>query len=447
VTASTYLKRAFTENSIKRYYYEKVVHKASPGIDRINRISFEARIDEYVKIISVKVMDGTYKFIPYKEKLISKGAGKFPRQISVPAIRDKLTLSLLNNCLTKTFEDLVNRKIIQTLVDELKFSINTGKYDCFIKLDIRDFYPSIDHDILLKTLKKKIRKASFLSLIEKALCTPTVPIPTKEYELNKSGIPQGIAIASILANIYLSKIDENYSRDNEDFKYFRYVDDILILCNKSNVSTIKDGFLNELKKLHLETNIAKDKVGTIQEGFSYLGYSYEKIKNHFGFSIRKESIKRFEESIIKIFSEYKFHNKTKTDKFIWKLNKKITGCIFEKKKYGWLFFYSQIDNMQLLYHMDWFVQKLCEQIKVDPIIRRRIKRFVRTFHEITFNLSNTNYIPNLDTMDLKEKRAVLRDVFEVRDVNNYTKEEVEIRFKKTVFKFIKELEKDVQNLS
>lgn len=447
MSASTYFKRAFTENSIKKYYFEKVVHKASPGIDRINRSSFEARIDEYVQIISVKVLDGSYKFIPYKEKLISKGAGKFPRQISVPAIRDKLTLSLLNNCLSKTFEDLVNRKIIQTLVDELKTSINTGRYEYFIKLDIKEFFPSIDHNILLKLLKKKIRKQSFLSLIEKALQTPTVPVPTKDYELNKSGIPQGIAIASILANIYLSKIDEEYSKDNEDFKYFRYVDDILILCKKSNVSTIKDSLLNELNKLHLETSIAKNKVGSIQEGFSYLGYSYEKIQNHFGFSVRKESIKKFEESIIKIFSEYKFHNNTKTEKFIWKLNKKITGCIFERKKYGWLFFYSQIDNMQLLYHMDWFVQKLCEQMKVDPNVKRRIKRFVRTFHELTYNLSNTKYIPNFDTMELNEKRALLRDVFEIRDVKNYTKEEVEIRFKKTVFKFIKELEKDVQNIS
>ncbi|MFC5469283.1 reverse transcriptase domain-containing protein [Cohnella suwonensis] len=447
MSASAIFNRKFTEKSVRKCYFNKIKHKCSPGIDRINRLSFENRIDEYIKVISNKALNGTYKYIPYKEKLISKGASRPPRQISVPAIRDKITLSLLNDFLSKVFENEVNHKIIQTTVDELKSSIDSGIYDHFIKVDITEFFPSIRHDVLLKKIKGKIRKKSIINLVEEALITPTIPFPSKNTHQNIKGIPQGIAIASILANIYLSNLDNYFSHKANEYKYFRYVDDILILCKKSNITVVKDDLIKSLKELHLEISPTKYKEGKLTEGFTYLGYSYKNIQNRYGFSVRDESIKKFEESLIKVFSEYKFLNKTKTDKFIWKLNKKITGCIFEKKKYGWLFFYSQIDDKKILYHFDWFVRKLCKQVKVDPNVRKRIKRFVRTFHEIIYNLKNTKYIPNFDEMDIKEQRAILRNVFDIRDVKNLKKEEVEIQFKKSVFKFIKELEKDVQDIS
>ncbi|OME52814.1 MULTISPECIES: reverse transcriptase domain-containing protein [Paenibacillus] len=447
MTASKLFIRKFQVKNIKKSYFEKIVFKCSPGIDKINRTSFENRIDEYADIISVKALNGNYKFIPYKEKLISKGYDKPPRQISIPSIRDKVTLSLLNECLSKVFENNVNNKIIQTIVDELKQSILSDHFNYFIKIDIKNFFPSIPHDKLMKLIRKKIRKREILTLIENSLKTPTIPFPTKNHSPNKVGIPQGISTSNILANIYLSDIDMSFSVSSNDFKYFRYVDDILILCNSTNVVTIKNDILSKLKKLDLETSPNKYKEAEICEGFSYLGYFYKEIGNEFGFSVRDESIKKFEESIIKIFSEYKFTNKRGTEKFIWKLNKKITGCVFENKKYGWLFFYSQIDDQKLLYHLDWFIQKLCKQINLDSNVRTRIKRFVRTYHEIVFNLKNTNYIPNFDDFDLDEQRSVLQDVFDIRDALKLTENEVKKTFKKNIFKFIKELEKDVQNIS
>lgn len=447
MSASKIFIRKFQVKNIKKNYFEKIVYKCTPGIDKINRTSFETRIDEYVTIISTKALTGNYKFIPYKEKLISKGYDKPPRQISIPTIRDKVTLNLLNECLSKVFENNINNKIIQTLVNELKDSILSDNFDFFIKIDIKNFFPSIPHDKLMKLIRKKIRKKEILKLIEDSLKTPTIPFPTKTHSPNIVGIPQGISISSILANIYLSDIDNNFSVPNTDFKYFRYVDDILILCKNTNVTDIKYDILTRLKNLGLETSPTKYKEAEITEGFSYLGYFYKEIGNEFGFSVRDESVKRFEESIIKIFSEYKFNNKNGSEKFLWKLNKKITGCVFENKKYGWLFFYSQIDDQKLLYHLDWFIQKLCKQIALDPNVKNKIKRFVRTYHEIVFNLKNTNYIPNFDDFDLDTQRSVLRDVFDVRDVSKLTDNEITKKFKKNIFKFVKELEKDVQNIS
>src|SRR5690606_14564898 len=134
-----------------------------------------------------------------------------------------------------------------------------------------------------------IRKKTILDLIEKALITPTIPVPSRNNQPNKKGIPQGIAIANILANIYLSDIDNKYSQ-NIEIKYFRYVDDILILCKKDNAMEVRDDFIKSLQVLSLEISQNKYKSGDIKEGFSYLGYSYKKIQSHYGFSVRDESI-------------------------------------------------------------------------------------------------------------------------------------------------------------
>ncbi|MFB5676777.1 reverse transcriptase domain-containing protein [Paenibacillus terreus] len=446
-SASRLLQQKFKVEYIKTKYFEKIAHRTTPGIDRINRASFEKRFDEYVNVISNKTLNGTYKLIPYKEKLISKGSGKIPRQISIPTIRDKITLYLLNEILSDIFENHVNKKIIQTMIYELKQSISSKKFDYFIKIDIKEFFPSISHDYLMKLVRKRIRKKEILSLIEMSLKTPTISYPTKVQEPNSKGVPQGISIASILANIYISEIDNKYASESNEFKYFRYVDDILVLCKSTNYMTIKEDIIKLLKNLNLETSPTKNKTGPISEGFSYLGYHYKNLGHCYGFSVREESIRKFEDSIIKIFSEYKFNKQQDTEKFIWRLNKKITGCIFEKKKYGWIFFYSQIDDLKLLYHFDWFIEKLSDQIEVDSNVRKRIKRFVRSYHEIIYNLKGSKYIPNFDDYNINEQRSLLREVFNIKGINNLTDLEVSKKFKKNVFRYIKELEKDVQNFS
>lgn len=74
-------------------------------------------------------------------------------------------------------------------------------------------------------------------------------------------------------------------------------------------------------------------------------------------SIRDEASNRIEKVIEELFQLRK-RNKISQQLFEWRLNVKIAGCIHEKKKYGWMFYYSQITDLKVLYHLDWFVDKL-----------------------------------------------------------------------------------------
>lgn len=84
--------KTFTHKSLKSIYSEHISDTSAVGLDKISRESFEKNLGEEVHIIKRKCLNSTYKFTPYKQKLISKGANSFPRVISIPTFRDRLTL-------------------------------------------------------------------------------------------------------------------------------------------------------------------------------------------------------------------------------------------------------------------------------------------------------------------------------------------------------------------
>jgi hypothetical protein len=72
------------------------------------------------------------------------------------------------------YVDSLNVKLPQHTVSELRMGLAGGKFTHFIKLDVTNFYPSVDHDILEAVLKRKIRKKEIHHLIRAAIETPTV---------------------------------------------------------------------------------------------------------------------------------------------------------------------------------------------------------------------------------------------------------------------------------
>lgn len=428
-------RKLFNKRHLEEHYYEKIEAKPSIGIDNITPQKFKQELNENVDIIYKKVNNGTYHFTRYKQLLFLKGSNKIPRVVCVPTLRDKLVVSVLNEMLNKVYKDNCKTKLPQTLIDDI--CRNISNYDYFIKLDIKAFYASIDQDILLKKLRKKIRKSVIIDLITKAIKTTTFSYLTKEKNeiIRDRGIPEGLSISNTLANIYLMDLDKKYST-NENIRYWRYVDDILILVNKDMFEKIKLDISCDIKKLNLEINDKKDE-GKVWNGFEYLGY---KISTNI-ITVRDSGILKIEQSIETLFRQIKNNN---IDYIQWKLNLKITGFIWNKNKYGWLFFYSQITDLNLLFHLDDIVKKLMERYKVKESFK--VKRFVRAYFEIRKALSKTKYIPNIDQYEVSDKKKILVEVCGL-DLSKLTDEKIEINFKKIMSKEIRDIEKDIQSIS
>jgi len=429
----------FSNTLLLERFDNKIRYKCASGIDKIGVKKFCEKLDENLNTITRKVLNGTYNFTKYREVLISKGKNKFPRAISLPSIRDKLTLSLLNSFLQSVYKDEIDSRLIHSKISLLSDNIN--QYTHFIKVDIKGFYSTINHEILRAKLSELL-PVEAICLISKAIKTPSVPqIFNKnltEVKPLEIGVPEGLSISNILADIYLIDVD-NYFKSISSLHYCRYVDDILILCNKRDVEHLKREVKNRLVDIKLDLNEEKLDSGEIHKSFYYLGYFFDDKR----ISARDTAIHRLEHSIEKLFSDYN-HKKLNKKLFEWKLNLKITGCVFENKKYGWIFFYSQMNDIMTLKKLDWLVHKLCERFNIDSV-DMNIKSFTKTYFEIKYNLSSSTYFISIHKLTAAEKSKIIEEIYNYSVPN--TEGEINDVFSKLITRDLRSLEKDIQSFS
>lgn len=455
----------FSQERLLDIYHNHVAQTSAIGIDRLGKGQFEKQLDQQISVLHQKANSGTYRFSQYREKLISKGAKKYPREISIPTFRDRIALRALCNVLHVTFASDLLLKIPQAVIHEVKESIKTGEYQFFAKLDIKNFYPSIRHDLLLNRIKTKIEDEKLLKLLTSGIESPTVPFPNKEAASNKTGVPQGLAVSNILAEIHLAPFDHNYT-SMEDIRYFRYVDDILVLSKTEATYQVEEMSTRlqdeyELSAYPLQPGGTKTACGSINDTFHFLGYEFRNQRC----LAKIESVKRVEDSLADIFTTYKYKlqkinsqaldNNTRQFKFkvarnilMWRINLRVTGCLFEGARKGWVFYFSQIDedHLEQLWRLDRTVDNLLKRFDLPSDCQA--KSFVRTFFETKRrNPTANSYIPNFDTTSVQQQRIILSNYFGMAHLNDWTDTQIQAEFAKRIRRVTKELELDIQDVS
>ena len=433
-------KTSFSKDHLQVVFEEKIRNKGAVGLDYITADKFSQQLNDQLEIIARKCNDCTYHFTNYRQLLISKGATKPPRCISIPTIRDKLVLAALNEVLTGVYGNSVITPMPQIVIREITDALNSKQFDTYIKLDIKSFYASIDHTILSNVVRTKIRKRQVLSLVESAITTGTHAADSlADCSSRETGVPEGLSISNALANLYFSGLDKKYSGGSGTFCYWRYVDDILFLTTEEYLSQLKSDIEADIVSLKLKIEPIKTKTGSTQQGFEYLGYCISDNT----ISVRRSSVIKLERALETIFRHYKSSRNHNIDYLIWKINLKITGFVLDGNKYGWLFFYSQINDLNCLFHLDWFLSKMTARYGVDY---KQFKRFVRSYHEIRNAIHETQYIPNLDVMSTDVKRTIVNKVYG-DNVKNKSDELVNRRFRQLMNREIRDIQKDVQAFS
>ena len=134
-------------------------------------------------------------------------------------------------------------------------------------------------------------------------------------------------------------------------------------------------------------------------------------------------------------------------KILTRLNLKITGCIFDGRRMGWMFFFSMTDDLKQLQRLDSFIARKWRQLGMEQV--GSPKRFVKAYHEINFNLASSRYIPRFDEYSTDQKIDLIATMM-VTDrsvLENWTMEQINRKFFQLIRKEIAELEKDITPLS
>ena len=223
----------------------------TPGVDEVTLDGFS---EERVASIITRLKDGTYQFQPVRRVLIPKKNGK-KRPLGISSGDDKLVQEVVRIILERIYEPIFEdsshgfrpKRSPHTALEQI--GEHWGSIKWIVDMDIRDYYTTIDHELLVELLKKKIDDTRFLRLIKAMLDAGYLEDWT--YHTTYSGVPQGSIVSPILANVYLHELDlfikelkkrfEQGKKRKKNLLYYRYADRIKRLRAKWDSLKGKEG--------------------------------------------------------------------------------------------------------------------------------------------------------------------------------------------------------------
>jgi group II intron reverse transcriptase/maturase len=187
----------------------------TPGVDGMTLDGFGGQ--RVVKLID-SLKDRSYQPTSVKRVYIPKKNGK-KRPLGIASSDDKLIQEIIRMMLESIYEPAFSntshgfraKRSCHTALAQIQHNFTGIKW--FIEGDIKAYFDTIDHHILMDILRKRIKDESFLELIWKFLRAGY--LENWIYNATHSGIAQGSGFSPILANIYLNELDkyiEEYAR-------------------------------------------------------------------------------------------------------------------------------------------------------------------------------------------------------------------------------------------
>ena len=289
-------KNSFTYDEILHAYMQCRKHKRNTK----SQLEFEKNFMDKLQNLLQQINSRTYDIGKYTCFAVMHPK---PREVWAAPFKERIIHHLIHNELKDEFEKhfidqtyacIKNRGTLKAIMDAFKgvrkITKNYTEEAYYIKLDIQNYFVSINKDILWNILKEKIDENSLLGwLVHKSIFanfTKNPKIKNKqllkkvpEYkqlskvEINHQGLPIGNLTSQFYSNIYLNELD-HYCKHKLKLKYYyRYADDILILTqDKHNIhNTIENIniWLKENRNLYLNTS--KTIINTCTYGIKFLG--------------------------------------------------------------------------------------------------------------------------------------------------------------------------------
>jgi len=273
--------------------------------------------DENLAQIHTLLKNRNYKFGKYTEFTINDNT--VMRKISAAPFRDRVVHHAIMNVLEPLFEKsfiydtYANRKGKGTLSALRRAKYYANKYTYVLKIDIKKYFPSIDHEILISMLSKKIdcdetmklligliensnkQEDAFFYFGDDTLLTP--------YERRK-GIPLGNLTSQFFGNWYLNEFDHYIKECLKVKGYIRYVDDMTFFSNSKDfledLVLIVDSYL---EKFRLRVHPYKTVLQKSSDGIVFLGH---KVYNTH-FRLTSKALNRGRKNLKKVKYAYKYN--------------------------------------------------------------------------------------------------------------------------------------------
>lgn len=246
------------------------------GIDGQRISDFTQNLEVELNKLLLELQEKRYQASPVKRVEIAKDDGGM-RLLGIPTVRDRIVQQCLSNIMTPIFDPhfhpssygyRVGRSCHQAISKATLFIRKYNKQHV-VDMDLSKCFDMLDHDLIIKFVRKRIVDGSLLGLIDQFLKSGVMV--GAHWEESKLGSPQGGVISPLLANIYLDEFDQEMMK--RQHRIVRYADDIVIFCTSrkgaENALKVSRDILE--KTLKLKVNERKTHIAHSDTGIKFLG--------------------------------------------------------------------------------------------------------------------------------------------------------------------------------
>lgn len=243
------------------------------GSDGISLERFVARLDQHLRSISRKVLQGRYRFSAMLEIEKTKPGSWKIRTISIGSIRDIVVQTALYDYLYPHVDALMTDSVFgyrkkrnaHAAIRALQKEVQAGRAEV-VDVDFKDFFDSVNHTILSGKIERLDIASGATKLLTRYLKVERVP--PEEVSLLRAGkrknkrlarkpryigLPQGGVLSGLLSNLYLADFDLEIRSLGAPF--IRYADDFLVCCDSTEAGSRIRSRIDELaRSLRLETH-------------------------------------------------------------------------------------------------------------------------------------------------------------------------------------------------
>lgn len=275
--------KVYGEGTLLAGYRKVAANEGAAGVDHVSVKAFGGRIEAECARLSAELRLQNYQARAIRRCYIPKPGSRQKRPIGIPVVRDRVVQSALRAVIEPIFErDFAEHSYgfrpgrgCKDALREVDRLLRAG-YPYVVDADLKSYFDTIPHGLLIKQVEEKISDGRVLDLIKQFLQQGVMEGMTTWTP--EEGTPQGGVISPLLANIYLDPLDRQMAETGR--KMVRYADDLVILCRSAQEA---EEAMRELemwvREAGLQLNGEKTCVVDLHErgkGFTFLGYTFKR---------------------------------------------------------------------------------------------------------------------------------------------------------------------------